>query len=1664
MTKKSIGRKILSLLLVLTMLVPTASLQADAAVGDLSNVSTGLTGDIDTEDTISLPIKIYDYEADGMLFEYAESYAEKDPEDFGATWAVSFTKELEEIGDVTNSMYGNFWNCTTNTLNTDNAYASFLRATWSGNSTTGGLQGRAGALLPNDIDLSMNNARYLVLVYRSNISSGKISFFVERADADRNNTNNLAGDYTFTSEGTTNWTYAIYDLKQGELAKTWDDYGNAKAVWTTLPMDNKNEYIDIAHVALFADSSQAQKFAEYALTDGSDRGDNRGFGLLRGSRHENDNGTDENGRGSAFNGITTYEGAKDTVYQLNTYGDTLSSIDMSSITTLGYTLLGTFGDNGIANVGLLQSALSAEGYPVYKEEVVTYVANLLKHSLEIPERTSDGWKNYRYVKGTSSSVYGGTDLATALRSHINGNMGSYAAAGGKKLVGTWEECEGNIASYYDAAYFLLNSIFVPGSYNTPQDTYDYLVLSAGTDAETNEKVYVFDGGFTTSATPESAEMAIDYNEEARSIKNISAAGKSHFVYEGSSTTTLNPFLPVTDRNSADGQTHSVYYQDDGILNTAETKDTYVNRNFNYVMVSKGEFVYHAEDDLFFNFEGDDDVYLFINGELVMDLGSAHSIDVAKFSLNDYVNAAKANLAAGSTDERDKKLALEEGNTYTFDFYYMERHGYGANIRVETNIHVTDPSMTTQKTAYQTGVQLDFGSIVDKDKVVEYGFAITNNGAENLHNLTFTDNDIGVKLDPANGLTVTGSRVYDMNGGTLEVGDLTAIVSHPDYDDIIVTFGDNDTLKAFLASLTSDAVIENGGGLWINSTVLIRGIGYKLTDAQVKAGVFDNTVFTTSTNHTKSKTLNGQATMRVFVPADPMYYQWAGHALEISFEKLVSDVLAAASQTDNVLAGKVPNLTTENVDSIEVTAANGTSITHSYVAISETTVTVNYPKAGSYVFYLKITHNTKKNTVIVPVLANVTDVENSVYVLDYGLGVELTEGNELYKNDVLTIPGRDTENGLMALGTETPAYAPNCISFTAIEGSEYGAADGYGKFALKGNVLRYIPGKFLEGMESIWLAMNVYESDHTPSDLGVVDINNEVQMFKSVTVLPANVVYYEDDFPAIKYNKENEFTAIGSGNLTQSADQDTEYGSDDTYADSANDEMSGNSLYKVTINENSTVASLTFKGTGFELIGRTNASDSATLIIRVKDADGNSVKTIPVITEFDNGADGGAETIYQVPVIRVDGLTLGTYTLEITGVPARDYNQEGADGSPAIIPTYLYIDGLRIYQPIGEGNEHYNETENGATFAQIRDLIIDGQVAAVDYDNESVYTSTGTVTWTENRNGEDIDGETYTGNQVDSVADYLTMGPNNEVYMNGDLDYAALVLYVKPVEGAAVNNLQIAVHAVDVGEFFGAGAAGMDAKILFGVKDGDAYAWADLAQTVSGTEQYYAIDLSKCPVLDDGRIQVAVAVDSGMASFTSLKYNGVTIESINGESTTLYYDEGVLKDKASGVAVTAMNYPEFEAVSLAMYALAADIDVDTESEAGANESPEETAPSEEETGSVENTVPSEEETGSVEETAPAEEETAPAEEETAPVEEETVPAEESGSDEESNPAEETSEPSEEESSGEDESGAPESGETYEPDEETTESFEDKVQKRADMIRKLIEMLRRLWGLS
>ena len=48
-----------------------------------------------------------------------------------------------------------------------------------------------------------------------------------------------------------------------------------------------------------------------------------------------------------------------------------------------------------------------------------------------------------------------------------------------------------------------------------------------------------------------------------------------------------------------------------------------NHNYHFSMKAKCQFLYKKSDNLKFKFSGDDDVYLFIDNKLALDIGGAH---------------------------------------------------------------------------------------------------------------------------------------------------------------------------------------------------------------------------------------------------------------------------------------------------------------------------------------------------------------------------------------------------------------------------------------------------------------------------------------------------------------------------------------------------------------------------------------------------------------------------------------------------------------------------------------------------------------------------------------------------------------------------------------------------------------------------------------------------------------------------------------------------------------------------------------------------------------------------------------------------------------------------------------------------------------------------------
>lgn len=111
------------------------------------------------------------------------------------------------------------------------------------------------------------------------------------------------------------------------------------------------------------------------------------------------------------------------------------------------------------------------------------------------------------------------------------------------------------------------------------------------------------------------------------------------------------------------------------------------RNFYFTYEIHTEFTFtpraEREQDLVFKFTGDDDVWVFINGKLAVDIGGVHGQATASINL----------------DEKAAALGLEEGETYPLDFFFAERHTTESNFRIETTMTLKEIPPTTISPLY-----------------------------------------------------------------------------------------------------------------------------------------------------------------------------------------------------------------------------------------------------------------------------------------------------------------------------------------------------------------------------------------------------------------------------------------------------------------------------------------------------------------------------------------------------------------------------------------------------------------------------------------------------------------------------------------------------------------------------------------------------------------------------------------------------------------------------------------------------------------------------------------------------------------------------------------------------------------------------------------------------
>lgn len=266
---------------------------------------------------------------------------------------------------------------------------------------------------------------------------------------------------------------------------------------------------------------------------------------------------------------------------------------------------------------------------------------------------------------------------------------------------------------------------------------------------------------------------------------------------------------------------------------------------------------------------------------------------------------------------------------------------------------------------------------------------------------------------------------------------------------------------------------------------------------------------------------------------------------------------------------------------------------------------------------------------------------------------------------------------------------------------------------------------------------------------------------TVTIIPASNVYYEDGFAKFTNGAGAASTATwkkvgdeASANqaLSELGKDPNAYGFDPAYNKDNSATFSVGSAHKVTVTSSMRdgwselsawpTAKFSFKGTGFDVISLTNNTSGA-ILVDVYDSNGNKVKGYFVDNYLGYGfVDGkwtekatGDNILYQIPVMKVCDLPYDSYNVTIT-VFYNDAFEHNGDQS-----YDFWLDAIRVYDPMGKDADYTTDKEGYPQYIRLRDQI------AASGSNVGIKKTLF------------IDG-----NAEAKVADYINLGPNNEVYL------------------------------------------------------------------------------------------------------------------------------------------------------------------------------------------------------------------------------------------------------------------------------------------------------------
>lgn len=960
-------------------------------------------------------------------------------------------------------------------------------------------------------------------------------------------------------------------------------------------------------------------------------------------------------------------------------------------------------------------------------------------------------------------------------------------------------------------------------------------------------------------------------------------------------------------------------------------------------------------DMEFNFTGDDDVWVYIDGALVLDMGGAHNkaegkINFATQEATITTGTSNAKLGnsltvggrtpaepngnttvkfenimvkkSGSEPVTLDKYMKESGKVHELKMYYMERGMWNSNMSISYSFVPLPSGLTLSKTLDTTDVN-----------------AGLKNAVQGLDNFDFKIQTKNLRKGEANYSDVEnlGYTLYDYDDRTFpgqEAKDSTATFSSSYFASDFINTKDKNNSSAFYAgtgfqitesipqgtklqydtsktrwgvydSVTSRAAIKTEPGTVAtfdmgdaNSSemdVVNRYVNFvntpkvgslsvekKYEGDALKDKTFGFTVkvdltggdyydsykleYTGSQNNGTTDE-NGHFTLKV---GDTVTFAGipAGATYKVvedapgADDTWVQDTAKCTKLTGTIVANTtsaavVTNKTKTTVKDYVIYAEAGKTVTYAPdgVTITDLTapitgdkdITTNVNKDGKGEFTPTSSNKkydvnyegttTDKGNFAGKITVLTYEATNKVYVFDYGLEsniADTTTGDGLFQGGIFY---NEKATGTMAttakLGEITPAQEN---SQTTISGSNI-EIDKDGKAA---SAVTFKPIAFMDKAENYKYTANIAkvstELDDTNPETGTT-------VHGTIKTMPANVVYYEDNFNASNNTDDSSVKIVYTNSkptndptYSQSNDQSENYGHDKAY--NGDLEESGNSATEMN---NGDGAYFTFTGDGFDIVSRTN-ENTAGLIAYVyngkKDAEyfrnpevfkagtKDLVKSIPVDTFYSNG------DLYQVPVISTTLQQRGTYTVYLKAL--KTYTGQ----------SVIYIDGVRIYNPLADKSA-YLETEKNTKVQELRGMLLGSSpsINLVTPDGNNGFLIDGGSTAVEQYLPEKPEIGAYLG--AETLADVMKAGPNNELYL--PIDNGVAFKVSTPV-GDADWTLQVGAKSVSADTSTESDAVVADKAFTVYVKPDDVketkYQEVKNYTINTSTDMYYDINLKE----------------------------------------------------------------------------------------------------------------------------------------------------------------------------------------------------------------------------